>query len=143
MKRCLFRILWWPSSLGIQCCHCSVLSHCCGAGLIPCLGTSACCGNGKKKKKKSLSKKCSVRYNIQKCTDIFFFFFFLLRAEPVAYGRFQARGPVGAEAAGLHHSHSNSGSSLVCSLHCSSRQLQILNPLSKARDQPQILMDTS
>ena len=28
-------------------------------------------------------------------------------AAPVAYGNSQARGPVGAAAAGLHHSHSN------------------------------------
>ena len=78
MKRCLFRILWWPSSLRIQCCHCSVLSHCCGAGLIPCLGTSACCGNGKKKKKK---KKKAFQKNVQlgityRSAQIFFSFFF-------------------------------------------------------------------
>ena len=30
----------------------------------------------------------------------------------------------------------------VCSLHNSSQQYQILNPLSKARDQTRILMDT-
>ena len=33
--------------------------------------------------------------------------------------------------------------SLVCSLHCSSWQCQILNPLTKARDQTHILMDPS
>ena len=32
------------------------------------------------------------------------------RAEPVAYGGSQARGLIGAVAAGLHHSHSNAGS---------------------------------
>ena len=42
----------------------------------------------------------------------FFFFFGLFRAAPVAYGGSQARGPIGAVAAGLHHSHSNSGSEL-------------------------------
>ena len=31
----------------------------------------------------------------------------------------------------------------ICSLHHSSRQCQILNPLSEARDQTHILMDTS
>ena len=31
----------------------------------------------------------------------------------------------------------------VCDLHHSSRQRQILNPLSEARDQTRILMDTS
>ena len=37
-----------------------------------------------------------------------FFFFVFFRAAPAAYGGSQARGPVGATAAGLHHSHSNS-----------------------------------
>ena len=31
----------------------------------------------------------------------------------------------------------------ICDLHQSSRQLQILNPLSQARDQACILMDTT
>ena len=31
----------------------------------------------------------------------------------------------------------------ICDLHCNSQQHWILNPLSKARDQPCILMDTS
>ena len=40
---------------------------------------------------------------------IFYFilFFCLFRAKPVAYGGSQARGLIGATAAGLHHSHSN------------------------------------
>ena len=42
----------------------------------------------------------------------FFFFFAFSRAEPTAYGGSQARGPTGAVAAGLHHSHSNAGSEL-------------------------------
>ena len=33
--------------------------------------------------------------------------------------------------------------SCICDLHHSSRQRQILNPLSQARDRTQILMDTS
>ena len=37
---------------------------------------------------------------------IFFFFFFLCRAIPKAYGSSQARGRIGATAAGLHHSNS-------------------------------------
>ena len=40
----------------------------------------------------------------------FFFFFGLFRASLVAYGGSQARGRFGAAAAGLHHSHSNTGS---------------------------------
>ena len=53
----------------------------------------------------------------------FFFFFFCLFAiswaAPPAYGGSQARGPIGAVAAGLHHS---------------SQQRRILNPLSKVRE---------
>ena len=38
------------------------------------------------------------------------FFNFLFRAPPAAYGSTQAKGQTGASAAGLHHSHNNSGS---------------------------------
>ena len=58
----------------------------------------------------------------------FFFFFCLLRTMPTVYGNSQARGWIGVVAACLHHS---------------SQQSQIFNPLSKARDQTHILMDTS
>ena len=40
------------------------------------------------------------------------FFFFISRATSKAYGNFQVRGPVGATAASLCHSHSNMGSKL-------------------------------
>ena len=40
----------------------------------------------------------------------FFFFFLFLMAAPEAYGRSQARGQIGAKAAGLHQSHSNARS---------------------------------
>ena len=40
----------------------------------------------------------------------FFFFFFAFWATRIAYGSFQAWGRIRAAAAGLHHSHSNSGS---------------------------------
>ena len=40
----------------------------------------------------------------------FFLFLFLFRAAPMAYGGSQARGRMGATAAGLHHSHSHAGS---------------------------------
>ena len=40
----------------------------------------------------------------------FVFVLLLFRAAPVAHGGSQARGPFGAVAADLHHSHSNSGS---------------------------------
>ena len=39
-----------------------------------------------------------------------FLVFFCLRATPAAYGGFQARGLIGAVAAGLRQSHSNLGS---------------------------------
>ena len=42
----------------------------------------------------------------------FLLFFWLFRATPVAYGGSQTRGPIGAIAASLHHSHSNTGSEL-------------------------------
>ena len=46
--------------------------------------------------------------------DYYYIYLFSLSAfsgaAPVAYGGFQARGQIRAEAAGLHHSHSNSGS---------------------------------
>ena len=38
------------------------------------------------------------------------FYFLLFRAIPAAYGRSQARGRIRAMAAGLHHSHGNTGS---------------------------------
>ena len=56
---------------------------------------------------------------------VLFCLFAFSRAPPAAYGDSQARGRIGATAADLHHS---------------SWQLQILNPLSKARDRTQNLM---
>ena len=50
----------------------------------------------------------------------------------MAYEGSQARGRIGATATGLHHS--TPDLSCVCDLHHSSRQHQILNPLSEARD---------
>ena len=40
----------------------------------------------------------------------FFLSFCFFRAAPTAYGGSQARAPIGAVAASLHHSHSNVGS---------------------------------
>ena len=70
-------------------------------------------------------------------------FFFSPRAAPETYGGSRARGLIGAEATGLCHSHSNVGSEPDCDLHHSSRQRRILNPLSRARGQILLLMDTS
>ena len=62
-----------------------------------------------------------------------FLFVFLVKAALTAYGGSQARGRIGAAAAGLHHSHSNSGSERHLPLHHSSWQHWVLNPLSEAR----------
>ena len=43
-------------------------------------------------------------------TFFFYFVFCLFRAASMAYGDSQARGRIGATAAGLHKSHSNTGS---------------------------------
>jgi len=60
----------------------------------------------------------------------------LFRVAPMVYGSSQARGRIGAVAAMPDPSH-------VCDLHHSSRQCRILNPLSEAKDQTQVLMDAS
>ena len=65
------------------------------------------------------------------------------RAAPAACGGSQARGRIGTVVTGLHHSHSHAGSKPVCDLHHSSRQCWPLNPLSEARDQICILVNTS
>ena len=49
---------------------------------------------------------------IIKIVGFFFFFFVFSVAAPAAYGGSQARGLTGAIAAGLCHSHSNTGSEL-------------------------------
>ena len=67
------------------------------------------------------------------CVCLFVFF----RAAPAACGGSQARGLIRAVAAGLCHS---SVGSKICDLYHSSRQCQMLNPLSKARDQTRNLM---
>ena len=63
----------------------------------------------------------------------------------MACGSSQARDQIGAAAAAasLHHSHSNSNAIFVCNLHYSSQQQQILNPVSEARAQTLILVDTA
>ena len=68
--------------------------------------------------------------------------FFLFRATPVAHGNSWTRGRTGAAAAGIHRSHSNTDPSCICNLCCSLRQCWTLNPLSEARDQTHILMET-
>ena len=58
----------------------------------------------------------------------------------MSYGSSQARGPVGATAAGLCHSHSNVRSEPHLRLYHNSRQCQIINSLSQVRDQTRNLM---
>ena len=72
----------------------------------------------------------------------FFLFFFLLFlwATPTAYGGSQARGRIGAVAAGLARATAVQDPSRVCNLHHSSRQRRIVNPLSKGRDRTRNLM---
>ena len=71
----------------------------------------------------------------ERCPPPLFFGFF--RAAPVAYGGSQARGPMGAAAAGLQQATATAMQDprYICDLHHLSQQRQILNPLSKARDQ--------
>ena len=48
---------------------------------------------------------------VHRVTIFYFILYYLLfRATPEAYGGSQARGPIRATAAGLHHSHSNARS---------------------------------
>ena len=61
----------------------------------------------------------------------------------MAYGRPQARSPITAVAADLHYSYNNAISEPYLQPIHSSWQCQILNPLSRARDQAHVLMDTS
>ena len=66
---------------------------------------------------------------------IFFFSFFVFsRAALVAYGGSQARGLIGAVAAGLDTATATWDLSRVCDQHHNSWQRQILNPLSEAKD---------
>ena len=61
--------------------------------------------------------------------DLYLFIYLfccLFRAAPTAYGSFQARDQIRAVAPSLHHS---------------SQQCQILNPLTKVSDQTLVLMD--
>ena len=69
----------------------------------------------------------------------FFFFFFLFRAIPAAHGSSQDRGQIGAVAAGLHHSHSNSNTRSELHLWL---MKQFEATLIEARDGTCILMET-
>ena len=79
------------------------------------------------KQYRSLGKDCLWPSQILASPLKHFFLFNLFRAEPMAYGGFQARKPIGDVAAGLCHSHG--------------KQCWILNLLSKAREWTFVLMD--
>ena len=74
--------------------------------------------------------------------EVQLYLFVFLGPHPSAYGHSQARGQIRAAAAALHHSQTPD-LSLICYLHCSSWQCQILNSLSRARGQTHILMTIS
>ena len=61
----------------------------------------------------------------------------------MAYGSSWARGQITAAAAVYTKSIATQALSYICDLYLSSWQHQILNPLSEAKDQTCILMDTS
>ena len=69
------------------------------------------------------------------------FFFVFFRAAPAAYGSSQAG--VKSELQLLTYITAMPDPSLICDLCWSLWQCRILNPLSKARDQTHILMDTN
>ena len=69
--------------------------------------------------------------------------FCLFGAAPTAYEGSRARGRIGAVAPACTTATATWDPSRVCDLQPSSRQRQILNPLSKARDRTYILTDTS
>ena len=72
-----------------------------------------------------------------------FFFGLLFRALPEAYGSSQARGWVGAAAAGLSHSHSNTRSESHLQPTLQLTAMPDPYSLSEARDWTYILIDTS
>ena len=92
-------------------------------------------------RKRPLYSPCMT---LGKSYSLLLFFIYSLEGPTRAYGTSQARGQIGAAAAGLRHSHGRmQDRSLVCNLHNSSQQHWILNPFSKAWDRTHILMDTS
>ena len=81
------------------------------------------------------------------CVILFFFFFFFLLLVFRAAGSTQGSSQAGVKLELQQTAYTTVTAMLdpihICSLHHSSRQHQILNPLNKARAQTRILMDTS
>ena len=73
----------------------------------------------------------------QMASFLFFFFLFLFME-----GKFQGQGSDQSCIWGLHHNHGKLDLSCLCDLHCNLQQHWILNPMSKARDQTPILIET-
>ena len=71
------------------------------------------------------------------------FLFFVFLGMHLGHRGFQSRGRIRAVATGLYQATAMPNLSRVCSIHYSSWQCQILNPLSKARDWTHVLMDAS
>ena len=69
-------------------------------------------------------------------------FVLLFMAAPASGGSSQARGGIGASTEAYTTARATQDPSHICNLCHSLRQYQILNPLSKARDQTHFLMDT-
>ena len=74
---------------------------------------------------------------------LFFLFFCLFKIEPTANGGSQAGGWIRSVAVSYAIATATPDLSCVCERHHSSKQCQILNPLSGAKDRTCILMDTS
>jgi len=72
-----------------------------------------------------------------------FFFFFLFRAAPVTYGSSQARSWMELQLPATATATATWDQSHVCNVHHGSWHHWILKPLSRARDQTQVLTDTS
>ena len=72
-----------------------------------------------------------------------FGFCFFLRAKPTTYGSSQARGHIGAAAAGLCHSRGNTRSDPRLPRTPPLTAMWILSLLSEVRDRTHVLMDAS
>ena len=80
--------------------------------------------------------------NILKTTELVCFCFFgLFRAVSAAYGSSQAGVELELQLLAYTTATARQDPSHICDPHHSSHQHQILNPLSKARDQTHVLMD--
>ena len=82
-----------------------------------------------------------IHYHYLMKERLFIYLLCFFRATPMTYVSSQTRGRIRAAAASK--SHSTPDPKCICNLYRSSRQHQILNPLSEDRDGTGILRDTS